>query len=149
MSGSSKLWKMIPTVAVGAAAFTLTTGSAYAFFPPLPVGSDTVSVSPISPATPIIPVSPTIPVTPTIPPTVPPTIPPLVPPASPPPFVPPTTPQPPTEGETEVPTVPEHCTPAGTPQTVPEPATILSGVIGLGILGGLGWKRRNRGQSKS
>lgn len=126
----SRFWKLIPTTAVGAVAFTLSTETAQAFFPPLPLGSGPVTVSPLPPVnvptTPITPVNPNIPV-----------IPPIVPPVPPPPFVPPPIPTVPT---TVPPTVPHVCPP--TPQNVPEPATLVSGFLGLAVLGGVAWKRR-------
>ena len=123
MATRRHLWKIIPTAAVGAA-FTLSPQVAQAFFPPIPVGSDPVTVSP-PPPPPVIPVTPTIPVPPV-----------EVPPVPPPPFVPP--PPLPTERPTENPCTCEK------PQVVPEPATIISGLIGLSVLGGAAWRKRKK-----
>jgi hypothetical protein len=124
-----KLLKMIPTAAVGAAAFTLTTQTAPAFFPPIPTGGGPVSVGPQQPPPIILPISPGIPVPPVVPP-------PVVPPVPPPPFVPP--PVPPVVNPGGKP----DCGGPHTPQATPEPATIVSGVIGLSVLGGYAWRRR-------
>jgi hypothetical protein len=121
----SRFWKLIPTTAVGAIAFTLSTETATAFFPPVPIGSGPVTVSPPPPPPVNIPTVPTTPVSPTVPP------------VPPPPFFPPPVPTGPTTVPPPVP--PCVCTP---PQSVPEPATIVSGFIGLAVLGGVAWKRR-------
>ncbi|HET6572085.1 MAG TPA: PEP-CTERM sorting domain-containing protein [Fimbriiglobus sp.] len=128
---SARLLKLIPTTAVGVAAFTLTTQTASAFFPPItvPGSSGPVTVSPPPPPPVIIPVTPDVPVPPLTPP-------PVVPPVPPPPFVPP--PPPPVD-------IPDPPVPPTPPQTVPEPATIVSGLIGLTALGGYTWTRRKKG----
>jgi hypothetical protein len=101
--------KAIPTAMVGVAV-THYCSSAQGFFPPVPIGSGEVITPP--------PVSPVVPVVPP---------PPVVPPVSPPPFVPPpVTPRPPI--------TPDDCDPPP-PCGVPEPATVVSGLIGLGVLG--------------
>lgn len=117
---------------------------AYAFFPPVTnpgTGGGGVSVSPVPPVSqPQVTVPPTIPIPvtppppfiPVVPQTVPPTVPPVVPPVVP-PTVPPVTPT-------------EDCCctspPPVTPSETPEPATMLSGLIGLGVVAGAAWKRR-------
>lgn len=144
-----RMWKMGATAALGATAFTLWSGPAQGFFPPLPIEGPTspapVTVLPPPPPAPIvIPVSPNIPVPPPTTPTVPPFVPPpVVPVVPPPPFVPPPVPQtvPPVVPQT-VPPPPQHSCCCDGPQTVPEPATLLSAAIGLGLAGGVAWKRR-------
>lgn len=129
MAGSNKMWKWVPTTALGAVAFSLSTEPAYAFFPPLPTGGgDTVTVSP-PPAPVVIPINPTVPVDPDPTP-----ITPVVP-----PFVPPPVPG------TEVPVDPIVPPTVPPPATVPEPTTILSAALGLGVIGGYRWKRRKNG----
>lgn len=108
--------KVIPAAAVGAAV-TVYCAPVQAFFPPVPNGSDVVVTPP-----PVSPISPLPP--PVSPPPVPPPPPPLVPPP------PPPSPPPPPCG----------CDPR--PQCVPEPATVVSGLIGLGAVGLAALKRR-------
>src|SRR5262245_3642585 len=119
MTLSTRIRKWVPTVALGTAAFTLTTATANAFFPPLPVVSDRVTISPPPPVF----VPPTIPAPP-----------PVIPPAPPPPFLPPASPPPVV--------VPQEIPPR--PQVVPEPTTIVSSVIGLSVLGGYMLRRRKK-----
>jgi hypothetical protein len=133
----ARLLRMIPTAAVGAAAFTLTTQTVQAFFPPItaPPAGGPVTVSPPPPPPVIIPVVPEVPVPPVTPP------PPVVPPVPPPQFVPPPPPPVvPPQGEPDC----DCCQPT-TPQTVPEPATVVTGLIGLSVLGGYKWTRRKKG----
>lgn len=127
-----RLLRMIPSAAVGAAAFTLTTQTASAFFPPIsaPGPGGPVTVSPPPPPPVLIPVSPEVPLPPLTPP------PPVIPPVPPPPFVPPPPPVSPPPVD-----IPDEPPP---PQNVPEPATIVTGLIGLTVLGGYGWKRRKK-----
>lgn len=121
--------RMLVPATLGAAAVTVWTESAYGFFPPLPTGSNTVTVSPPPPVF----VPPTIPIPP-----------PIVPPVAPPPFTPPALP-PVVVVPEEVPTCDCTCRPPVTrPQVVPEPATIVSAAIGLSVLGGAVWKRRKK-----
>ena len=104
-----RLFKHVPAAALGCAAFTVLSSGALAFFPPVPVGSDEVKTSPISP---IIPSSP--------PPVV------VVPPVPPPVVVP---------KEVPNPTVPCTCPGTVRPSEVPEPMTLISGLVGLSVLG--------------
>jgi hypothetical protein len=67
--------KLIPAAATLGVAVTVYSSTATAFFPPIPVGSQVVTVPPVSPQIPVVPV---------VPPVVPPTIPPVVPPPPPP-----------------------------------------------------------------
>lgn len=146
MSVSFRMWKLGTTTALGATAFTLWSGPAFGFFPPIPVGSPPVTVLPPPPAPVVVvpPVSPEIPVVPPTTPTVPPLV---VPPVPPPPFNPPVPPTvPPLVPPLTVPPPPQCvCVP---PQTVPEPATLLSAAIGLGLAGGVAWKRRKNAEKK-
>lgn len=144
----TRLWKILPSAAVGVAAFTLNTETACAFFPPIPNTPDTVTVSPPPPPVVVVPVSPP----PVSPPVSPPPV--VVPPVSPPPVVVPPVPPPPFVPPPPPPSVPPVVTPQGgdpgctctcphpTPQTVPEPATIVSGFLGLSVLGGYAWRRK-------
>lgn len=124
------MWKWLPTTTAGAIAFTLTATGASAFFPPLPLSSGdpvTISVPPAPSPILVIPQGvPPIMIEPAAPLPVP-----IVPP---PPFVPPPPPNVPQ-------VVPPPC-PVVHPQSVPEPATIVSGLIGLGVVGAI--KRRRR-----
>ncbi len=133
-------WKWATTTGLGAIAFTVSSGGASAFFPPLPLATpDPVTITVPPPAAPILitPATPT-PVLVEPRPTLPPVVVPVVPP---PPFVPPASP----------PNVPQSLPPTWTcpmptPQTVPEPATALSGLIGLGVVAaGAARRRRNPG----
>ena len=110
--------KKVPAAAFGCAAFTVLSSGALAFFPPVPVGSDEVKVSPISP---VIPISP--------PPVV------IVPPVPPPVVIPKEIPDPTSP--------PCHCPPVR-PSEVPEPMTIISGLIGVGVLAAAAAKRKLR-----
>jgi hypothetical protein len=105
--------KVLP-VAVATTAFTLYASSAQAFFPPIPVGSDVVTTPPVSPVValppPVVP-PPVAPITPLPPPVV----------MAPPPPMRPVAPPPPIQ----------HCA----PNQVPEPATVITGIVGLSILG--------------
>ncbi len=124
---SLRNWTM--TAAAGVAV-TVTSLPAYGFFPPLPVGSEPAPVTVAQPpaAAPIL-MNPIIPAAVVIPPNV------QIPPVPPPPIVPP------------VPVVPigvpvQPCHPS--PQGVPEPATILSGLLGLGAVGAARRLRRGK-----
>jgi hypothetical protein len=129
-----KFWKIGTTTILGASAFTIwTIDSAQAFFPPLPMDTGPVTILP-PPPQPVIPTNPNIPVVTPVVPVVPP--PPFVPP---PPVIPPTVPVLPLTPP-EVPVV---------PQTVPEPTTVVSSLLGLGVLGAARWKRRQRNNSAS
>jgi len=128
-------WKWATTTGLGTLAFTVTSGGAMAFFPPLPLASpDPVTITAPPPVAPIVvtPATPTpILVEPVRP--LPPVVVPVVPP---PPFVPPQVPNVPQS-------LPPTCTcPQPTPQTVPEPATVLSGLIGLGVVAANAARRR-------
>ena len=116
----ARLRRLLPAAAVGAA-FTLSTPTAPAFFPPLPVGSDPITVLPPPPA-PVFPVNPVIPVSP-----------PNVPVVPPPPFVPP-----------PVPVEPPDNPPPLNPPVVPEPGTLVSSALGLAAVGGFLWRRRKK-----
>ena len=102
-----RLLKNVPAAAFGCAAFTLLSSGALAFFPPVPVGSDTVKTSPIAP---VVTVDPPVVVVPPVP--------------------------PPVVVTKEVPPTPV-CSCPGTvrPSEVPEPMTLISGFIGLSVLG--------------
>lgn len=129
MAIPTSLRKWIPSAALGAAAVTLTSETAYGFFPPLPVGSNVVTVSPLPPVL----VPPTIPIPP-----------PVIPPTPPPPFVPPS-PPPPVVGPQDTPNPSKcDCVCPANPQVVPEPTTIVSAAIGLSVLGGVTWRRRKK-----
>lgn len=103
--------KVLVAVSVASTAVTVYCSSAQGFFPPVPNGSDQVVTPPTSPINPLPP--PVVP-------------PPAIPPVSPPPFVPPPVPPP------VHPCPPDHC---HRPCEIPEPATVISGVIGLSVLG--------------
>ena len=110
------------TAAAGVSAFTLFSGTAAGFFPPLPFGSDPPTIAPVVPVVPPVVVSPR-------------TVPQPVVPVSPPPFVvvPKTVPPPP----------PCNCDPVVVrTQAVPEPATVLTGLVGLSMLGVAAAKRK-------
>lgn len=107
--------KSMPTAALGCAAFTVLSSGALAFFPPVPTGSDEVKVSPVSP---VIPVSP--------PPVV------VVPPVPPAVVIP-----------KEVPVVPPICNcPVVRPSEVPEPMTLISGLVGVSVIGAAALNRK-------
>lgn len=93
--------KIVPAAAIGAAAFTIFSAGAVAFFPPVPVGQDQVKTVPPVPVTPVVPVVPLSP--------------------------PPTT-----CSHPKVPPVPP--VPVD-PQSVPEPATMITGLVGLSLVG--------------
>ena len=112
-----RLFKKVPAAAFGCAAFTVLSSGALAFFPPVPVGSDEVKVSPISP---VIPVSP--------PPVV------IVPPVPPPVVIPKVIPNPTSP--------PCACPVTVRPNEIPEPMTLISGLVGLGVLGAAAMKRK-------
>jgi hypothetical protein len=124
MAIPTSLRNWLPSAALGAAAFTLTSETAHAFFPPLPVGSTTVTVSPPPPVF----VPPTIPIPP-----------PVIPPVSPPPFNPPSPPP-----QTVDPQGNCDCDCPTRPQATPEPATIVSSAIGLVVVAGAAWRRRKK-----
>jgi len=104
--------KVVPAAAVGAAAFTVFSAGAVAFFPPVPVGQNQVKTVPPVPVTPVVPVVP---------------------------MTPPTTPKHTCHTPT-VPTVPV------TPSAVPEPATMLTGLVGLSMVGMAAVRRRMKSQ---
>jgi len=112
---SSRLTKWVgTTAAAGLSAVTIFSGSAAGFFPPIPTGNDPPTVAPQVPVVPPIVVSPPTPPRPIVP-------------VSPPPFipvvpkeVPPTVPPPPTT----------HCPPG-----IPEPATVITALVGLSLVG--------------
>jgi len=132
-------WKWATTTGVGAIAFTVTSGGASAFFPPIPLATpDPVTITAPPPVAPVVTtpvVTPPILIEPV--PTLPPVVVPAVPP---PPFVPP--PPPPNVPQT----VPPVCSCPVVPQAVPEPATAVSGLIGLGVVAA-GAARRRRGSA--
>lgn len=106
--------KLVPAAALGAAAFTVFSAGAVAFFPPVPVGPQEVKTVPPVPVTPVVPVVPLSP--------------------------PPTTPA--THCKTPVPpTVPV------TPNGVPEPATMVTGLVGLSMIGVAAVRRKMKGSS--
>jgi hypothetical protein len=113
---------VLPYTACGVA-FTLTSQSAEAFFPPVPTTPPRVIIVDVPPVPPVI-----------VPPTV-------VPPVPPPPFVevPPVVP-PTVVPPTVVP--PTTCNCPQNPNTVPEPASVTAGLIGLAAVAGYRrWKR--------
>jgi len=104
--------KLVPAAAVGAAAFTVFSTGAIAFFPPVPVGQNQVKTVPPVPVTPVVPVVPLPP--------------------------PPTTPK------------STHCNPTTPPvpvdpRAVPEPATMLTGLVGLSMIGVAAMRRKMKG----
>jgi hypothetical protein len=106
--------KVVPAAAVGAAAFTVFSAGAIAFFPPVPVGTNEVKTVPPVPVTPVVPVVP---------------------------MTPPTTPKHTCQSPPVVPpTVPV------TPNAVPEPATMLTGLMGLSMVGMAAVRRRMKTQ---
>ena len=136
-------WKWATTTGLGAIAFTITSGSASAFFPPILASTpDPVTITQPPPVAPIV-VAPAPPTPVVVPPILiepPPVLPPVVvPPVPPPPFVPPVSP--PNVPQSLPPTCPCTCEP-NVPQTVPEPTTILSGLIGLAAVAGNAVRRR-------
>ncbi len=110
-----RLFKHVPTAAFGCAAFTILSSGAFAFFPPVPVGSDQVKTSPIAP---VIPETPVVVVVPPVPP-------PVV-------VVPKEVPNP----------VPCTCPVPVRPSEVPEPMTLISGIVGLSVLGAAAAKKK-------
>lgn len=102
-------------LAAGAAWVTVG-GTVHAFFPPLPVTPDPITVLPP-------------PVLPQLPPAPPPVVPPVVPPVPPPPFVPPEQPERPQERP------PCECVCPEAPQATPEPATLVMAAVGLAAAG--------------
>lgn len=106
--------KIVPAAAIGAAAFTVFSAGAVAFFPPVPVGQNQVKTVPPVPVTPVVPVVPLSP--------------------------PPTTPA-------------THCTLPPVPPVpvdpaaVPEPATMLTGLLGLSMIGVAAVRRKLKGTS--
>lgn len=110
--------KVAPAVAVGATAVTIYSSAAHAFFPPVPNGTDVVVTPP-----------PVNPITPLPPPVVPP-----IPPVVPPPFVPP--PLPPVVHPKD------KCDPPTRPEEVPEPATAVTALVGLSLLGAATMKKK-------
>lgn len=135
-------WKWATTTGLGAIAFTVTSGGASAFFPPIVPTPDPVTITVPPPVAPILVppvVRPPILVEPVVP------LPPVVvPPVPPPPFVPPVSP----------PNVPQSVPPTcvcvpNVPQTVPEPTTIVSGLIGLAAVAGNAVRRRRADHPKA
>ena len=133
--GSNMTWnarKWLPTVAAGTVVFTMTTLDGFAFFPPIPLGSPTpVTITqPPNPDPLLVPptIRPPVLIQPLDPL-------PTIPPVPPPPFVPP----PPIIVQPQV--VPHTCSVIN-PQVVPEPTTIVSGLIGITMIGGMAWRRR-------
>jgi hypothetical protein len=126
----SGFWKW-PATALGAVAFTLPTQSVQAFFPPIPLGSDPITVLPPPPAPVIVPINPIVEIPGTNGPT---SLQPIIPIVPPPPFSPPNVP-------TSVPPT-CICVPPNRPSTVPEPMTVVSGLIGVSLVGL--WKARRR-----
>ena len=116
-----RLFKHIPAAAFGCAAFTILSSGALAFFPPVPVASDEVKTSPIAPVIPAAPVTPTP--TPVI-----------VVPAVPAPVV--------VTKEVPNPVPPCTCPVPVRPSEVPEPMTLISGIIGLSVLGAAAAKKK-------
>lgn len=126
-----RLSKWIGTTAVaGVSSFTLFSGTAAGFFPPIPTGNDPPTVAPQVPVVPPVVV-------------VPPTQEPIVP-VVPPPFIPTV----PNEVPTIPPTVPPCDCDTPPPHCVPEPTTILTGVVGLSLLG-VGAVKRKFGKKTS
>jgi len=118
-----RILRKVPAAALGCAAFTVLSSGALAFFPPVPTGSDEVRVSPISPIIPVVP--PPVAVVPPVPPPV---------------VIPKEVPKP----------KPPYCIcPPGPirPSEVPEPMTLISGLVGLSVLGAAALKRK-LGKSK-
>ena len=105
--------KIVPAAAIGAAAFTVFSAGAVAFFPPVPVGQNEVKTVPPVPVTPVVPVVPLSP--------------------------PPTT-----CSHPKVPPVPP--VPVD-PASVPEPATMLTGLVGLSMIGAAALRRKMQGKS--
>jgi hypothetical protein len=94
------------------AAVTVYCTNAQAFFPPIPTTNTVVTTPPVAPIVPVVP-PPVVPVTP--------------------PFVPPPAPVRPKP----------HCNPdPHAPCCVPEPATVLSGLMGLSLIGAAALKRK-------
>ncbi len=102
------------TAAAGLTTFTVFSGTATGFFPPIPTGNDPPTVAPQVPVVP-----PVV--------TVPPTQQPIVP-VVPPPFVP-------VVPKEVPPTVPPNQPPQHCPPVVPEPATVVTALVGLSLLG--------------
>lgn len=128
----SQLTKWVgASAAAGLSAFTLFSGTAAGFFPPLPLGNDPPTVAPqvpvvpqtVAPVTPqpIVPVSPP-PFVPVVPKTVDPVVPPVVPPVC------------------NCDPHPVHC--------VPEPATVVTGLVGVSLLAVGAVRRKLRGGDK-
>ena len=115
-----RLFKHVPKAAFGCAAFTLLSSGALAFFPPVPVGSDQVKTSPVAPVVPETPVVPEPPVV-------------VVPPVPPPVVI---------TKEIPNPVQPCTCPIPVRPSEVPEPMTLISGIIGLSVLGAAAAKKK-------
>ena len=124
--------KVVPTAATVAVVGGWS-APAQAFFPsylPDILNDPVTTVPPVVVPPPPFPISP--PVTPVPPP-----------PFVPPPVVPPVVPPPPPNVPNEVPPVPPTCScHPNTPNETPEPATLISGLIGLGVAGAARGKRR-------
>ena len=110
-----RLFKHVPAAAFGCAAFTILSSGALAFFPPVPVGSDQVKTSPIAP---VIPETPVVVVVPPVPP-------PVV-----------------VTKEVPNPVPPCTCPVPVRPSEVPEPMTLISGIVGLSVLGAAAAKKK-------
>ena len=110
-----RLFKHVPAAAFGCAAFTILSSGALAFFPPVPVGSDQVKTSPIAPVIPQP--NPVV----------------VVPPVPPPVVVP---------KEVPNPVPPCTCPVPVRPSEVPEPMTLISGIVGLSVLGAAAAKKK-------
>ena len=110
-----RLFKYVPAAVFGCAAFTILSSGALAFFPPVPVGSDTVKTSPIAP---VVPEPPAVVIVPPVPP-------PVV-----------------VTKEVPNPVQPCACPVPVRPSEVPEPMTLISGLVGLGVLGAAAAKKK-------
>jgi len=115
-----RLFKNAPAAAFGCAAFTILSSGALAFFPPVPVASDEVKTSPIAPVVPVTPTPPAVVVVPPVPP-------PVV-----------------VTKEVPDPVMPSTCPAPVRPSDVPEPMTLISGIIGLSVLGAAVAKKKLR-----
>jgi len=106
--------KLVPAAAIGAAAFTVFSAGAVAFFPPVTVGQNSVKTVPPVPVTPVVPVVP----------------------LSPPPAT-----------HCHHPKIPVPPVPVD-PRAVPEPATLLTGMVGLSMVGIAAVRRKLKTERK-